>query len=449
MKNKIIGFIFVMLLIPFISSSVNVEMNSNFSQGETLIAKISGEFVSPLGYDNIYFYREHVKIPIILDIKKFGDSYYLYAILYNKVEGNYSLQLKDIQYKEFNKIVEEDFIKNFTITNQTADFYILPGFLQIKEVDYSAEEFTIYNLRSYDLEVEKTQEKNDEEAGFLESFFGIGSDSSEKEIITIPAGQNKKVGVGFNNNLTENTIEIITLSTENTIYDMPVYMLPDPDRISNPDEDADKALDFGENDLNVSMATSSSTKRIITLQNKGEIALENISIELIGDLEDYVFLENYTIEELEENDTLEISLNISSPDKMGQAGGWIRIYWQSEDKFEEIDISLPVYLYFIPNYIPSFNDSGDVDIVSSKTCEELEGKVCAEDEICDGETVYAKTKNCCLAECIAKDSESSSGKIFGWVLIGLIILFVLWFFLSKYKKVNSVVDLLSIAKGKN
>ncbi len=68
-----------------------------------------------------------------------------------------------------------------------------------------------------------------------------------------------------------------------------------------------------------------------------------------------------------------------------------------------------------------------------KTCSQLNGSVCLSDQICqDGNVVNAKDSSCCISACVDK-TQSNSGKIIGWVLIGVIVLFLLWF-RAKYKR---------------
>jgi hypothetical protein len=68
-----------------------------------------------------------------------------------------------------------------------------------------------------------------------------------------------------------------------------------------------------------------------------------------------------------------------------------------------------------------------------KTCEELKGVVCLSDQICQGDNlVNAKDSQCCLSSCIEKEDKKSN-KIIGWSLVGLIVLFLIWF-RAKYNR---------------
>ena len=121
---KKLAFLFIILLLLPIISAVKFDMKNEFSQGETLMAKVSGNFLIPLQKDNVFFYRDHVRIPIEYDIKKIDEDYYIYALLLGKEPKNYSIALENIRYMKGGEISEENIIQNFTINNQTADFSI-------------------------------------------------------------------------------------------------------------------------------------------------------------------------------------------------------------------------------------------------------------------------------------------------------------------------------------
>src|SRR3989304_8695254 len=97
------------ILIPMVSA-VEVSMNSEFSQGETLLATFSGNFIDQIRDENVLFYRGHVKIPMIYDVVKIEDEFYVYAVLIGKTEGNYSLSIEDVRYMKGTEIVDDDII---------------------------------------------------------------------------------------------------------------------------------------------------------------------------------------------------------------------------------------------------------------------------------------------------------------------------------------------------
>ncbi|MEK6925769.1 MAG: dickkopf-related protein [Nanoarchaeota archaeon] len=123
--------VLIILILSFINliSSATIEMKSSYLQGETIIAKVSGNFYDTIQESNIYFYRGHVKIPMDYDVAKIGDFYYIKASLLGKTESNYSLSIKNVRHYEAGLLKTDDITKNFTVTNQIADFSLSKGFV--------------------------------------------------------------------------------------------------------------------------------------------------------------------------------------------------------------------------------------------------------------------------------------------------------------------------------
>lgn len=189
-------------------------MKSNFSQGETLMARISGNFLEPVLKENIFFYRGHVKIPLEYDVAKIDEDYYIYALLGGKSPDNYAVALEDVRYSEGTKIVEEDIIKNFTIINETADFSINPGFIITGE-NFSIE---VQNLKDYQIAINIDENKTETGGGFF-SFFFKDTNSRNNSVI-LKSGEVKNIEFGLGN---ETSFRNIWLSTENLEYKIPVY----------------------------------------------------------------------------------------------------------------------------------------------------------------------------------------------------------------------------------
>jgi hypothetical protein len=430
----IIFSVMLIVSVDFISA-IQIEMNKEFAQQETMIAKISGNFIDALGNNNILFYREHVKVPTQFTLSKISDDYYLYAVLSNKIAGNYSLQIQNAKYKIGTQIKEEDVIKNFTITNNTADFYVVPGFVKTKE-NFSLE---LTNLRDNKIEVEITPQNNSnsKETGFFESLFGTGAGF---ETIELSSGQTKKVEFDFDDTLLESDFKGILLESGNTSYSVPVYM-----EVKNKTTEKEGVgrLNFEPLVLNISIATNSSAKGIIYLKNKENLSVRNVSIYVSDSLKPYVNLSVEEIEEINENSSIRIELLISSGKDEGNFEGQLTAKYENET--EELFAYSALFLSFIKDFVPAYGEE-NVTVVNTKTCAELNGTICNASEICSGESVYAKNEKCCLASCQFAE-KSSAGKYIGWGLVAVVILFLLWFFM-KHKRVRPKVDLLKIGEGK-
>lgn len=211
MKKALI--IFILLMLPLISS-IGVDMKSEFDQGETLMAKVSGNFLGQLEKENIFFYREHVKIPLEYDMVKIDDEYYIYALLGDKATNNYSLSIEDVRYMQGTSISEEDIVKTFIITEEIADFSIDPGFI------IADEPFTIkvQNLRDFKIEI-KINENKTITGGLFDSLFK-NLQGSEGDI-ELFSGEIKDLEFDLGN---ETSFRFVELSTENITYSIPVYV---------------------------------------------------------------------------------------------------------------------------------------------------------------------------------------------------------------------------------
>ena len=68
-------------------------------------------------------------------------------------------------------------------------------------------------------------------------------------------------------------------------------------------------------------------------------------------------------------------------------------------------------------------------------------------EKCDGNLKYASNIKCCMGTCQKIKKESGNRKLIGWLIIGAISLFVVWFIKKKYRSAAPpAIDLLKIGK---
>lgn len=198
--------IFILLLVLFpIISAAQIDLGSDFSQGETIIAKISGNFLEPVSDENIFFYRYssgvEVSIPMNYDVLKINGEFYVYALLENKQPGNYSFRVESVQYMLGTEITDEDIVSNFTITNETVDFSVSPAVI-ITEDDFLV---TVQNLGISKITI-----------NFNES---LTDDSSSVELLS---GEEETLEFNLGE---ETALRTIKLSSENTEYNILVYSL--------------------------------------------------------------------------------------------------------------------------------------------------------------------------------------------------------------------------------
>ena len=399
----IISLVILLLVFPIISS-IEFDIKSEFKQGETLIAKVSGNFIKPILKENIFFYRGHVRTPIEYDVAKINNEFYIYALL-PVTSNNYSISIEDVEYMEGRDVSDKDIVRNFSIKNETSDFSINPGFIIAKE-DFS-------------LEVQNLQDEK----------INIKSNINE-DVTTLISGESKKIY--FKSEDVEQN-KLIELSSDNLVYEIPIYTL------LNKTIDKNKNFKFDQSELNIQMSLSSEKTQIIYLSNTGKETLEDISLSVLDPLEQYVSLSAIEIDELKEDSSIKIELTISSDNEEKQIVGQITA--KESSGYNTIYSYLTINLDFLKDYVPI-----DEEIqTTSQTCSEISGKIC--DSECTGETKYAKDGICCLGQC-KEVKESSTGKIIGWIIVLLIIGFVYWFFKNKYRGTKKDINLLKIAKGK-
>ena len=422
---KIITIFFLLLLLFPIISAVEFDMKTEFNQGETLMAKVSGNFLDSILKENIFFYRGHVRISINPEVAKIDDEFYIYAPLLDKTPDNYSIFIENTRYMVGSQISEEDIIKNFSITQNTADFSITPGFI-ISKNDFFIE---VQNLQDYEITIQ-TKSNSQSSRGFFTSLFG---DTTEENSVTLKSGEIKKINFELKN-ITQPTLKTVELSTENLKYEIPVYVY-----LSETDFIKEKKFELEPAGLNISIPTNSNVTRIIYLQNTGDETLENISLSVSNSLKPYLSFSINEVKELEENSSVQIELYLSSDNEEKTIDGQI-----TAKEGDNLYTYSAIFLNFIKDYIP-LDDEEEI-ITTIKTCEEMNGEICSDSEECDGESEYAKDGTCCLGTC-EEIKESSSGKIIGWAIVIAVVIFLIWFFKTKYRGANKSVDLLKIGKN--
>ncbi|MEK6847729.1 MAG: hypothetical protein AABX50_01230 [Nanoarchaeota archaeon] len=404
LKN-ILLFIFILTIFFPMVSAVEVSMNSNFSQGETLLAKFSGNFIDQITKDNIVFYRENVRIPMIFDVKKINDEFYLYALLpylpTGKTQSNYSLRVENIRYMKATQIVDDDIISNFTISNETAIFSVDPGVL-ITNSGFNVE---VQNLQDRKITLEIT-----EDIDSITSLTSIELKTGEKKTISFTATTTPANG-----------IETIEFSSGEFSYELPVYF--DTNQTSETEEKQD--FEFQPSTVEVQMATGSESKRILYLKNTGNETIEDISFRISSLLEPYIVVSPDSISSLKPGENEKIEIQIASDQEEAVLEGRVTAYT------ENISSSLALVLDFIKDFIPAENESGDVIV---PTCEQLDGTVCATNQECSEDSLSAKDGPCCLAQC-REVKKSSSGKYIGWGLLILAVLLIYWFYKRRYRNV--------------
>ncbi|MBR9701661.1 hypothetical protein GOV13_01940 [Candidatus Pacearchaeota archaeon] len=428
MKLKI-TIMFLLLLLP-LASAVEFDMKSNFSKGETLITKISGNFQKPPFKGTTKFYRGHVRVPIDPSILKINDEFYIYAQLPEN-EANYSLVIEDAKYYVGSLISEDDLVQNFSISNNLADFSVDPGVV-ITDKDFSLE---VQNLQDSKLTIQILTspleiDEGNSETGFFASL--LEEESGETKVVqgdasvTLKSGEIEKIKFKLED-IENPVLKTITLSSENTEYEIPVYVFLN----ESSKKDKKRKFDFDMPELEFTMSTNSNLTKIVYLINEGEDDLENITLSISESLEPYMTLLTTEIEDLKEDEQEKIELYFQSGDyDLDLVEGQIKAkesYEGEQDVYAYIGVSFDI--------LESYTEEP-----GAKTCLEVGGTICTHDQKCDSDEINAKDDKCCLTECQEIGSDTS-GKIIGWAIVIIVLGFLAWFFKFKYKGAKGDISL--------
>ncbi|MBW6442429.1 hypothetical protein K0A97_01440 [Patescibacteria group bacterium] len=418
---------------PTLTGFAIIEQDIQFDQGENLIAVISGNFIEQITKENIIFYRGHISgIPMNYDVVKIGTDFYVYALLLGKPAGNYSLVVDGVSYWNGIQISEERIIKNFTITENSTDFFVNPGVV-LTNGNFS---FEITNFKNVRRTIELTPP---------DSFI------TQENSFDLISGQTKVINfeINLDSNLTSQTLEYIQITSESTEYQLPVFFYPElinnqtnPIEVDGP-ETNDSNFKITPSGINLSMYTNSNLTKIFYILNQG-LRTENISLVTSQNMESYLNVSPEFISVLEENSTEQIEINFTSGEEEIRISG--HLFAISENFTTPLFINLEI----IEN--PNSSEPSPREN-SLPYCRDLEGgKVCPSGEMCSISTNLAMDEDnemvyCCLGNCEPLPEKPATGKIIGWIIIVVIIVVLVLFFL-KHKRIRPKVDLLDIAKGK-
>jgi len=437
MKKSWMIFVFFLLFLPLVFS-IQIDTDSELNRGETLVVKLSGEFYKPILENNVYFYRNtYTAVPLDFELLKIEGDYYISASTLTKTPGNYSLVVKNSEYSVAGGQKSSDDIQiNFTILENFAEFSAKPG-IQIIESSKNPFYLEIQNLKDNQIIVSANTNpsKQEEQTGFFESLFGSNKDEGLTQFV-FKANEKKQIELEFEN-LTEIGLRTIKLSSENFTQNVFIYVLSAEEKLEI------EKIYFEQKFFNISLATNSKTERILYLKNSGTKDFENVTLIIPDSLKEYISVSPEFFEFFENNETQKIILNISSKSNSETISGAIKAK-TSDNVFAYADVSLEIIDGFVPEN--GVVNESELPIIT-KMCEELNGSFCSKSQKCSGEQVTAQNGVCCLAKC-AEKKKSSAGKIIGWGIVIILVALYVWFYLNKYKKTKSKVNLLEIAEGK-
>ena len=243
MKKILIMFVFIALLLFPIISAIQIDMKDNYKQGETIVATFSGNFLQPILEENIYFFRRGVAVPFDYNLMKIGQDYFIYTPTLGKASENYSLVISEAEYYiAGGKTTTDNIVRNFTISNDYADFTTSPGVeiinnsLKLNLENIKDDKLTIYFYENPTIQENTSQ-------GFFSFFTGTNNEETlNGTSTTLSLGEKKEVTFELTN-LTKGTLKKVQLRTENFTQDIFVY-------IDNPKYDLNESEYVEINDTN-------------------------------------------------------------------------------------------------------------------------------------------------------------------------------------------------------
>ena len=390
--KKILLF-YLLLTITLSSASVNLNFQHEQTQpGETILATITAEeFTKQIEPADITFYEGRKQIFFEHDITFYNGAHYLY--IYTTRQGNFTIKIDNILFKESGELQSKTIQQNFTIldsTNQTQILSIKPGF--------------IFTTQTPKIKL------------------------TNKGIATINATYN------------ENTISIQPLTTReitlipNKIFSFDEissykkFSIPTIYPSANGTFQAKTQLDLKSNPelIFAEIFTNNKSKQIVQLFNFGNESATNIKV-----ISDFQFIDAEPMENISAREVKNLTLTFS-PSNSGHAQGNLNITYTQYSKQNTLQIPLSIFI------LPKGSSTEDFQI-SKETCEEKNGIPCTINEICDGKATFTKDNEyCCIGTCTPINQDKSSFG-YGW-LIAIIIFIALagggYYFYKRQKKIK-------------
>jgi len=403
MKRGAIIFLSI-FLISIASAVPSLNFQNNETQpGETIIATIStvGEFQKQIEPSNIKFYSGRKQVSFESDIIFYEGTHYLY--IYTTREGNFTMEISEILYKEADELQSTTITKQLNITEEktideetnetsTQILQIKPGFIYKNQIPT----IKLINKGTTELNIEYQEEEM------------ILQSQEVHEITTTP----------------EEIFSYLNISTYKE-FRVPIIYPPANSTFVGPTVQID--LRQSPELLLAEIFTNKKTEQTIELFNFGNEVMTEFKI--TSDLE---FVEIEEIENMSAREARNLTVTFD-PEDPGHFQGNINITYTQNTT--QNTLSVPLSLFILPE------GSNATDFtVSEGTCIDISGTVCESGFECVGKATFTKNQEyCCLGTCEIEEEPESEGGSYGW-LIGIIILIALglggYYFYAKQKKVT-------------
>jgi len=391
-------FFLAVSLISIASASPTLSFqNEKIQPGETILGIIntSGEFVKEISKEDIKFFKDRKEIFFESNIVFYNRTFYFYAYTLN--EGNFSVKISNILYKESNELKSQTVEKNFEVKkeeffdevkNQTVYkiISVKPGFISTSSIN--KQKITVSNKE--DTAINLTYAKNEITLLPYES----------KEITLIPLAKFSYLNIST---YKEFKIPIIFSSANSSIK-----------------FEEDTSLKASIERLTLNLTVDKKRVEGIYLFNFADEVLTNFSISSNLDL-----IKASDVKEIPPKGMENLTLTFS-PENPGHFEGFLEINYLQGEKNSTLKILLD--LFVLPK-----GSAGEDFKVSSQTCTERNGSVCKVIEKCDREPTFTKGgEYCCLGTCVEEKIKEKGS--YGWLIGSLILLILIGIGYMIYKK---------------
>lgn len=362
MRKAFLTLFFLLILVLPSVFAVSIDLNKTYFPRQTLITKISGNFLENIKSENIFFYSGRDKISMEYEIAKIEDSFYLYSILPNK-ERNYTLIIKDAHYFEAGQDIKQDLEFNFTVSGRVADFTIKPGFI-VSSKDFSITLESNFDTISINLTYVNFTAAEEVRGGFSKDVF-------------IPIAAHEKVA-------------FLEIKSQNLTYKVPIKSMAQA--ITR------KHISFSKPFSNVTLFRGSPYNVQLSLINDGQEEIRNISLSASKTMT----LAPPNIPSIKPGEYAVVNISL-----LPEEDETIVISASAEAASANTTIQINVHKIEVENLT--------TEEIRQYSCSELGGKPCGENQVCGGEEIRTlDTSKCCRGQC---KSKSSSFKTFIIILL--------------------------------
>lgn len=397
--KKVLMFCALVLLLASSAIAINIESKTSFQPGETFLAKIQGKFFSPITPEDIYFISDRENIPLVFDLLKVENTYYIYAMLPVQ-ERNYTILIQNVHYYENGRESLGDIESNFSVSGNVSDFSVFPGFILAKK------NFTI-TIESYNKDLNIA-----------------ASVQNQTKNILVPLGESKQAI--FSVSSTNFTSTFLSLTGSGTKYEIPVFILSSSSPSTTEENqtvnitESDK-FSFTKSFYNFSANVNKESAFDIYLKNLKDSDVNNINIDVSSNLKNTVSISPRVIN-LSSGSAARVSLSVIS-DSIGTVLGEITASSDSVSASSDIVVHTLSESAVIPNTTTT---------TSLETCLVYGGTICKSSETCSATKISSSDSNgnCCIGTC--QPSKSYTGTIIG-ILIFIVIAVAVFFVYKKYK----------------